>query len=73
MLITTTLHNKERILRAEKDKSQVTYKDDSYMVTAEISIVKKARLDGSQAWKRTCQAEWLHLAKISFKEKMKEK
>lgn len=37
------------------------------MVTEEISTVKKARLDGSQAWKRTCQAELLYLTKISFK------
>ena len=68
----TEIKHKERILKAAKEKQQVTYKGKSIRLTADLSAeTRQARREWQDIFKvlkeKNLQPQLLYLAKISFK------
>jgi len=67
----TEIKHKERILKAAKEKQQVTYKGKSIRLTADLSAeTRQARREWQDIFKvlkeKNLQPRLLYLAKISF-------
>jgi hypothetical protein len=65
------MQNKENILKAEKEKIQLTYKGKPIRITADFSTqtlnVRRSRRDIFHTLKRSnCQSRLVYPAKVSF-------
>ena len=72
LIKSTKTKHKERILKAAREKQQITYKGNPTRLTADLSAeTLKARREWQDIFKvlkqKNLQPRWLYLARISFK------